>query len=125
MYPAEFEYFAPATVDEAHVLSLCEQLLSELDPKQVSAVEFLGRLQLRGVQSQTDLFAGRQLKFFGWPNLYPPFGFNESEYLKTELFILNHAGLDGDAGHAVQHTRADEVGPVVLGFLGRHARTER
>ncbi len=28
---------------EAHVLGLCDQLLSELDPKQVDAVEFLGR----------------------------------------------------------------------------------
>jgi alkylation response protein AidB-like acyl-CoA dehydrogenase len=31
------------SVDEAHVLSLCDQLLAELDPKQVPAVEFLGR----------------------------------------------------------------------------------
>ena len=29
--------------DEAHILSLCEQLLAELDPKQVSPAEFLGR----------------------------------------------------------------------------------
>src|SRR6266540_4455782 len=28
---------------EAHVLDLCDQLLSELDPKQVDAAEFLGR----------------------------------------------------------------------------------
>ena len=41
---------------------------------------------------------------------------------RSELLILNHAGLDGDAGHAVQHTRADLVGPVMLEFLGRHAR---
>jgi alkylation response protein AidB-like acyl-CoA dehydrogenase len=30
-------------VDEARVLSLCDQLLAELDPKRVPAVEFLGR----------------------------------------------------------------------------------
>jgi alkylation response protein AidB-like acyl-CoA dehydrogenase len=30
-------------VDEAHVLTLCDQLLAELDPKRVPAVEFLGR----------------------------------------------------------------------------------
>lgn len=40
---------------------------------------------------------------------------------RSELLILNHAGLDGDAGHAVQHTRTELVGPVILEFLGRHA----
>ncbi len=49
-----------------------------------------GRLQLRGESSQTDLFVGWQEKFFGWPNLYTPFGFNETEFLKTELYALNH-----------------------------------
>jgi outer membrane receptor protein involved in Fe transport len=49
-----------------------------------------GRVQLRGPQSQTDFFAGIQKKFFGWPNLYTPFGFNESEDLHTELFLFNH-----------------------------------
>ena len=44
---------------------------------------------------------------------------------RSELLILNHAGLDGDAGHAVQHTRADLVGPAILEFLGRHARPAR
>jgi hypothetical protein len=38
-----------------------------------------GRVQLRGARSQTDFFAGWQKKFFGWPNLYTPFGFNETE----------------------------------------------
>jgi len=32
-----------STIDEAHVRSLCEQLLDELDPKEVEAKEFLGR----------------------------------------------------------------------------------
>ena len=49
-----------------------------------------GRVQLRGAQSQTDLFAGVQKKFFGWPNLYTPFGFNESEDLHTGLLMFNH-----------------------------------
>jgi hypothetical protein len=48
------------------------------------------RLQSRGAQSQTDLFAGTQQKFFGWPNLYTPFGFNETEDLHTQLYVLNH-----------------------------------
>jgi vitamin B12 transporter len=56
------------------------------------------RLQVRGKGSQTDLFAGWQEKFFGWPNLYTPFGFNESEYLKTQLVAVNHRAefSDGD-----------------------------
>ena len=49
-----------------------------------------GRLQLQGAQSQTDLFAGVQEKFFGWPNLYTPFGFNETEDLRTTLYAFNH-----------------------------------
>lgn len=55
------------------------------------------RLQRRGAASQTDFFAGWQEKFFGWPNLYTPFGFNETEHLKTQLLAFNHRaeGADG------------------------------
>ncbi len=49
-----------------------------------------GRLQLQGALSQTDLFAGVQQKFFGWPNLYTPFGFNETEDLRTTLYAFSH-----------------------------------
>lgn len=49
-----------------------------------------GRVQLTGEGMQTDFFAGWQEKFFGWPNLYTPFGFNETEHLKTELYAFNH-----------------------------------
>ncbi len=49
-----------------------------------------GRVQFRGDSSQTDLFAGYQAKFFGWPNLYTPFNFKETENLQTVLFALNH-----------------------------------
>jgi vitamin B12 transporter len=48
------------------------------------------RLQLAGANSQTDLFAGYQTKFFGWPNLYTPFNSRESENLQTVLVALNH-----------------------------------
>lgn len=51
---------------------------------------FAARLQRRDARSQTDLFAGRQKKFLGWPNLYTPFGFNETDSLKTDLYALNH-----------------------------------
>ena len=49
-----------------------------------------GRIQLVGPNSQTDFFAGYQAKFFGWPNMYTPFGVNETENLKTSLFIIDH-----------------------------------
>jgi hypothetical protein len=48
------------------------------------------RLQLAGLGSQTDLFYGYQAKFFGWPNLYTPFGSDETENLQTVLLALNH-----------------------------------
>ncbi|MCX6951081.1 MAG: TonB-dependent receptor [Verrucomicrobia bacterium] len=48
------------------------------------------RIQLSSTTSQTDLFAGYQAKFFGWPNLYTPFNSNETENLQTLLFALNH-----------------------------------
>ena len=49
-----------------------------------------GRVQLQTADSQTDFFAGWQHKFFGWPNLYTPFGFNETEDLTTSLYAINH-----------------------------------
>jgi len=49
-----------------------------------------GRVQWRDAQSQTDLFAGTQHKFFGWPNLYTPYGVNETEDLRSQLYLLNH-----------------------------------
>lgn len=60
-----------------------------------------GRVQVRGDRTQTDVFAGYQAKFFGWPNLYTPFGFNETENLQTVLVGLNHRGSYG-AGNWVQ-----------------------
>jgi outer membrane receptor protein involved in Fe transport len=48
------------------------------------------RLQLAGANSQTDVFAGYQAKFFGWPNLYTPFNSDETENLETLLYGINH-----------------------------------
>jgi hypothetical protein len=48
------------------------------------------RIQLAGATSQTDLFAGYQAKFFGWPNLYTPFNSDESENLQALLLAFNH-----------------------------------
>jgi pimeloyl-ACP methyl ester carboxylesterase len=41
----------------------------------------------------------------------------------SEMLILNYAGMDGLDNHRVQFTRADVVGPVILDFLARHAKT--
>jgi vitamin B12 transporter len=40
--------------------------------------------------SQTDLFAGYQASFFGWPNLYTPFDSDETENLQTVLVVANN-----------------------------------
>ncbi len=48
------------------------------------------RIQLIGSDSQTDVLYGSQEKFFGWPNMYTPFGVNETEELETRLLMLNH-----------------------------------
>ena len=58
------------------------------------------RFQLRNAQSQTDVFAGYQAKFFGWPNLYTPFNSKESENLETLLIAANHR-IDLGAGELV------------------------
>lgn len=60
-----------------------------------------GRIQHRTAQHQTDVFAGYQAKFFGWPNLYTPFGVNETENLQSILFALNHRWT-GEAGNEVE-----------------------
>ncbi|HEY0947445.1 MAG TPA: TonB-dependent receptor, partial [Opitutaceae bacterium] len=60
------------------------------------------RLQLAGEGTQTDLFAGYQSKFFGWPNLYTPFNALESENLQTTLVALNHRAAFGADGDYVQ-----------------------
>ena len=49
-----------------------------------------GRVQLKSERAQTDIFAGYQAKFFGWPNLYTPFNSAESENLQTLLLAANH-----------------------------------
>lgn len=51
---------------------------------------YAGRFQLISGESTTNLFAGYQSKFFGWPNLYTPFGVAETENLQTTLIVLGH-----------------------------------
>lgn len=57
------------------------------------------RIQLIGVNSQTDVLYGSQEKFFGWPNMYTPFGVNETEELETRLLMLNHQQNYADNSH--------------------------
>jgi vitamin B12 transporter len=71
-----------------------------------------GRLQWRTDRAQTDLFIGYQAKFFGWPNLYTPYGVDETENLQTVLVTLNHraereAGGYFEAGAYYRRNRDD------------------
>ncbi len=55
-----------------------------------------GRVEYAAPGSVTDLFAGYQASFFGWPNLYTPFNSDETENLQTLLFAANsRADLGG------------------------------
>lgn len=103
-----------------------------------------GRIQLTGSQSQTDLFYGSQEKFFGWPNLYTPFGVNETEDLETQLLMLNHkqyyandSSFEASAYYRKNndhyiYSREDPSGFAAfhetqvksLAFSGRHAQSE-
>lgn len=49
-----------------------------------------GRIEATTGNSRTQLFAGYESKFFGWPNLYTPFGVAETENLQTTLISLAH-----------------------------------
>jgi vitamin B12 transporter len=55
-----------------------------------------GRAEWIAPGSQTDLFAGYQASFFGWPNLYTPFNSDETENLQTVLVALNNREDLGD-----------------------------
>ena len=48
------------------------------------------RLEYAAPGSVTDLFAGYQASFFGWPDLYTPFDSDETENLQTVLVAANN-----------------------------------
>jgi vitamin B12 transporter len=91
---------------------------------------FNARIQLSDDVSQTDLFAGRQDKEFGWPNMYAARNFttpirDEREDLETELLVLNHKvqfGADGDYFQIGGYLRRnkDHYQIPVLGADSRH-----
>lgn len=60
------------------------------------------RLQWATDAGQTDLFAGYQSKFFGWPNLYTPFNSPETEDIETVLFAANHRATWGANGSTIE-----------------------
>lgn len=50
-----------------------------------------GRIQLLSPDSQTDLFAGYQDKFYGWPGMYTAnTNFHETEDYQVLLYLINH-----------------------------------
>lgn len=51
---------------------------------------YVGRIQSTGEWFQTDIIAAYQTKFFGWPNLYTPFGVAETDDLQTTLIGFSH-----------------------------------
>ncbi len=55
-----------------------------------------GRVEISGEATRTQLFAGHQKKFFGWPNLYTPFGVAETEDIETTLLMLTHHARRGE-----------------------------
>lgn len=57
-----------------------------------------GRFQLLGPDSQTDLFAGYQDKFYGWPGMYSTKNYDETEDYQIRLFSLNHS-QEYNSGH--------------------------
>jgi hypothetical protein len=51
------------------------------------------RVQILGLDSQIDFFAGQQDKSFAWPGMYTAENYNQTreyEDINTELFILNY-----------------------------------
>lgn len=63
---------------------------------------YSARLQHTGAGSATNLVAGYQDKFFGWPNLYTPFNSPETEDIQTLLLLGTHRQAIGDAGSFVE-----------------------
>ena len=54
------------------------------------------RVEFASPGASTDLFAGYQASFFGWPDLYTPFNSDETENLQTLLLAANsRADLGG------------------------------
>ena len=51
---------------------------------------YSARLQHIGDNSATNLLVGYQDKFFGWPNMYTPFGSPETEDIQTLLLAGTH-----------------------------------
>jgi len=90
-----------------------------------------GRAQLRTANTQTDLFVAYQAKFFGWPNLYTPFGVAETDSLQTKLAMLNHRRTRSGGGHfeVSAYTRRNkddyEYDRLIPGLFNPYQHTSR
>jgi vitamin B12 transporter len=58
----------------------------------------VGRIQAAGESFQTNVVVAHQNKFFGWPNLYTPFGVAETEDIQTTLAGFSYRVEPGDSG---------------------------
>ena len=78
-----------------------------------------GRIQLLGPNSQTDLFAGYQDKYFGWPEMYAaPYGSNETENVKRELKEIKHVILDYSRNIRVERNSQNIDLTIFFGYYG-------
>ncbi len=59
---------------------------------------YVGRVQVKGERFETNVLASYQTKFFGWPNLYTPFGVAETDALETTLIGFSHRVETGSQG---------------------------
>lgn len=60
-----------------------------------------GRVEVANGSGVTRVVAGYQSKFFGWPNMYTPFGVAETENLHTTLLLIGHEARWGDSSFAI------------------------
>ncbi len=58
------------------------------------------RIQLAGQGGQTDLYAGYQKKFYGWPGMYSTSAaYPETDKYEVAMLILNHTQKYGEGSH--------------------------
>ena len=88
-----------------------------------------GRIQLLGPDSQTDLFAGYQDKFYGWPGMYSTKGkYDETEDYQIRLFNFNHfqnyneghIELSGFYKRLSDHFILDRKNPPIYHYDAKH-----
>jgi pimeloyl-ACP methyl ester carboxylesterase len=89
-------------IDQLHAMFLVEPTYTEADLRTIPTPTLL-------IAGETDPFAHLE-QMLAMRRSIP----------RSEMLILNHAGLDAMANHIVQHTRPEIVGAVILDFLARN-----